>query len=43
VAVHGVISMRLHHPHLPWPPIEEQLDRFLAKLLPPKPRARASR
>jgi hypothetical protein len=32
-AVHGAVSMRVNQPHLPWPPLEEQVDRFLAKLV----------
>jgi AcrR family transcriptional regulator len=32
-AVHGTVSMRLSQPDLPWPPIEEQVDRFLTKLV----------
>ncbi|MEV8632921.1 TetR/AcrR family transcriptional regulator [Streptosporangium sp. NPDC051023] len=31
-AVHGSVSMRVNQPDLPWPPLEEQIDRFLAKL-----------
>ncbi|QFY09501.1 TetR family transcriptional regulator [Nonomuraea phyllanthi] len=31
-AVHGAVSMRVNQPDLPWPPLEEQIDRFLAKL-----------
>jgi AcrR family transcriptional regulator len=40
-AVHGMVSLRLNHPHQPWPPMDAQLDRFLAKLVglgPPKKR-----
>ncbi|MER6515170.1 TetR/AcrR family transcriptional regulator [Nonomuraea sp. NPDC001636] len=32
-AVHGAVSMRVNQPDLPWPPLEEQVDRFLAKLV----------
>jgi AcrR family transcriptional regulator len=32
-AVHGAVSMRVNQPELPWPPLEEQLDRFLVKLV----------
>ncbi|MEV0405126.1 TetR/AcrR family transcriptional regulator [Actinoallomurus sp. NPDC050550] len=32
-AVHGAVSMRVNQPDLPWPPLEEQLDRFLIKLV----------
>jgi AcrR family transcriptional regulator len=32
-AVHGSVSMRVNQPDLPWPPLEEQLDRFLTKLV----------
>ncbi|RJL23882.1 TetR/AcrR family transcriptional regulator [Bailinhaonella thermotolerans] len=32
-AVHGAVSMRVNQPGLPWPPLEEQVDRFLAKLV----------
>lgn len=31
-AVHGAVSMRVNQPDLPWPPLEEQFDRFLIKL-----------
>ncbi|MEZ0109478.1 AcrR family transcriptional regulator [Catenulispora sp. EB89] len=32
-AVHGAVSLRVNQPELPWPPFEEQLDRFLVKLV----------
>ncbi|MEV0033520.1 TetR/AcrR family transcriptional regulator [Nocardia sp. NPDC050793] len=32
-AVHGAVSMRLHQPDQPWPPLEEQVERFLTKLV----------
>jgi hypothetical protein len=32
-AVHGAVSMRVNQPDTPWPPLEEQLDRFLARLV----------
>lgn len=32
-AVHGAVSMRINQPDLPWPPLAEQVDRFVAKLL----------
>ncbi|WP_026410778.1 TetR/AcrR family transcriptional regulator [Actinomadura oligospora] len=32
-AVHGVISMRVNQPDFPWPPFEDQVDRFLTKLV----------
>lgn len=32
VAVVGMVSLRINEPGLPWPPVAEQLDRFLAKL-----------
>ncbi|MCO6011313.1 TetR/AcrR family transcriptional regulator [Actinoallomurus purpureus] len=32
-AVHGAVSMRVNEPNLPWPPLEKQIDRFLAKLV----------
>jgi AcrR family transcriptional regulator len=32
-AVHGAVSMRINQPDLPWPPLSEQIDRFVAKLL----------
>jgi hypothetical protein len=37
-AVHGAVSLRVNQPELPWPPLEEQVDRFLTKLVgvPPK-------
>lgn len=39
-AVHGIVSMRLNQPYFAHPPLEQQLDRFLAKLVglaPPRP------
>ncbi|WP_328953050.1 TetR/AcrR family transcriptional regulator [Kitasatospora purpeofusca] len=37
-AVHGAVSLRVNQPELPWPPLEEQVDRFLVKLvgIPPE-------
>jgi AcrR family transcriptional regulator len=32
-AVHGAVSMRVNQPDLPWPPLEAQVDRYLAKLV----------
>ncbi|KAB2348894.1 TetR/AcrR family transcriptional regulator [Actinomadura rudentiformis] len=32
-AVHGAVSMRLHQPGHPWPPLEDQIARFLTKLI----------
>ncbi|MFD9408086.1 TetR/AcrR family transcriptional regulator [Streptomyces sp. NPDC059989] len=32
-AVHGAVSMRLNQPDVAWPPLEEQVERFLTKLL----------
>ena len=32
-AVHGAVSLRVDQPELPWPPLEEQVDRFLTKLV----------
>jgi AcrR family transcriptional regulator len=32
-AVHGAVSMRLNHPQQEWPPLDEQVDRFLTKLV----------
>ncbi|MFD7874503.1 TetR/AcrR family transcriptional regulator [Streptomyces sp. NPDC059766] len=32
-AVHGAVSLRVNEPELPWPPLEEQVDRFLVKLV----------
>ncbi|MFG1709825.1 TetR/AcrR family transcriptional regulator [Nonomuraea sp. M3C6] len=31
-AVHGAVSLRVNQPDLPWPPLAEQIDRFLIKL-----------
>jgi AcrR family transcriptional regulator len=36
-AVHGAVSMRVNEPDLPWPPLEDQIDRFLAKLVGVRP------
>ena len=33
MAVHGAVSMRVNQPDLPWPPLEEQVDRYLVKLV----------
>ncbi|MCP2341547.1 TetR/AcrR family transcriptional regulator [Actinomadura rupiterrae] len=32
-AVHGAVSMRLNQPDHAWPPLEEQIERFLVKLV----------
>jgi AcrR family transcriptional regulator len=32
-AVHGAVSLRVNQPELPWPPLEEQVDRFLTRLV----------
>ena len=32
-AVHGAVSLRVNEPHLLWPPLAEQVDRFVVKLL----------
>ena len=32
-AVIGTLSLRINEPDLPWPPIAEQVDRFLTKLV----------
>jgi AcrR family transcriptional regulator len=32
-AVHGAVSMRLNQPDHPWPPLEDQVERFLSKLV----------
>ncbi|MEV6031448.1 TetR/AcrR family transcriptional regulator [Nonomuraea sp. NPDC052116] len=32
-AVHGAVSIRVNEPGLAWPPLEEQIDRFLIKLI----------
>jgi AcrR family transcriptional regulator len=32
-AVQGAVSMRVNQPDLPWPPLAEQVDRFVRKLL----------
>jgi hypothetical protein len=31
--IHGSVSMRVNQADLPWPPLEEQVDRFLTKLV----------
>ncbi|MET7464697.1 TetR/AcrR family transcriptional regulator [Nonomuraea sp. NPDC005501] len=36
-AVHGAVSMRVNQPDMPWPPLEDQVDRFLAKLVGIRP------
>ncbi|MFI6731412.1 TetR/AcrR family transcriptional regulator [Nonomuraea sp. NPDC050451] len=32
-AVHGAVSIRVNEPGLAWPPLQEQIDRFLIKLI----------
>ena len=32
-AVHGAVSLRLNQPDLPWEPLDEQVERFLVKLV----------
>ncbi|HEY0816367.1 MAG TPA: TetR/AcrR family transcriptional regulator [Pseudonocardia sp.] len=32
-AVNGMLAQRINEPDLPWPPAEEQIDRFLRKLV----------
>ncbi|MFG1925608.1 hypothetical protein [Cryptosporangium sp. NPDC048952] len=32
-AVIGAVSLRLNEPTLPWPPLDEQIDRFLRGLV----------
>ncbi|GHE90170.1 TetR family transcriptional regulator [Amycolatopsis deserti] len=32
-AVNGMLAQRINEPDLPWPPAEEQIDRFLVKLV----------
>lgn len=32
-AVSGLLSSRINEPDLPWPPVDEQIDRFLRKLV----------
>ena len=32
-AVNGMLAQRINEPDLPWPPLADQLDRFLAKLV----------
>ena len=32
-AIHGAISLRVNQPELPWPSLEEQVDRYLVKLV----------
>lgn len=38
-AVHGTVSMRVNQPDLTWPPLEDQIDRFLVKLVGISPAA----
>jgi AcrR family transcriptional regulator len=37
-AVNGALGQRISEPDLPWPPAEEQIDRFLTKLVGLAPR-----
>jgi AcrR family transcriptional regulator len=37
-AVNGMLAQRINEPDLPWPPAEEQIDRFLTKLVGLGPR-----
>jgi AcrR family transcriptional regulator len=32
-AVNGMLAQRINEPDLPWPPLTDQLDRFLSKLV----------
>ncbi|MFC0435862.1 TetR/AcrR family transcriptional regulator [Kutzneria buriramensis] len=32
-AVTGMLSLRINEPDLPWPPVDQQIDRFLTKLV----------
>ncbi|MEV0095022.1 TetR/AcrR family transcriptional regulator [Streptomyces sp. NPDC050738] len=32
-AVHGAVSLRVNHPESAWPPLDEQVERFLVKLV----------
>ncbi|NIH81351.1 TetR/AcrR family transcriptional regulator [Amycolatopsis viridis] len=32
-AVNGMLAQRINEPDLPWPPADEQIDRFLTKLV----------
>jgi len=32
-AVIGMLSLRINEPNLPWPPLTEQIERFLTKLV----------
>lgn len=36
-AVHGAVSLRVNQPDLPWPPLADQVDRFVTKLLGVRP------
>lgn len=38
-ALHGAVSLRVNQPDAPWPPLDEQMERFLTKLvgIPPTP------
>jgi AcrR family transcriptional regulator len=38
-AVHGAVSLRINEPDLPWPPLAEQVDRYLVKLVGVSPGA----
>jgi len=38
-AVHGTVSLRVNQPDAPWPPLEEQIDRFLGRLVGVRPTA----
>jgi AcrR family transcriptional regulator len=40
-AVHGAVSLRINQPDLTWPPLDQQIDRFLVKLLGVSPAALA--
>ncbi len=37
-AVHGAVSLRVNQPERPWPPLEEQVDRFLRNWSVRRPR-----
>jgi AcrR family transcriptional regulator len=42
-AVHGAVSMRLNQPDQPWPPLDDQIERFLGKLVGVAPMRKSAR
>ena len=31
--LHGLVSLRIHKPLLPWPPVDDEIDETIARLV----------